>query len=533
MDKDANFLDLLQGVGLGGAVSGKNYSSEGCVGQAKCHGGPIKKPLNAPALAPWVVCSFVSCNPVKGNQIAASVGNFDPAVGGRGRFQLGSQGEDTKESIIKSFSCGFSNGIGCKLEILDRKGSKLGEFFKHLDKTGEETKANFLMKIKWGWTSTPCSEWNASMRQGNMPFSECITYLPNTLAINYSQGGFRYVIEGVDTQQKQFQTLNDKVYPEGGGKMKLKDAVIKAWKDSIPSTKVSFKRHVPNPGGGKGKMVDIDEPFVNDSKQPAIATWKCEGTGTMAAVVKWKGPFKTDKGKGLRPVWNDKDSEPHITYIESGCKGSPTDQCLRTYIVNGGKHSPVISFNPTIAWNPQATAEAYGGGAGSTDTGASHKRLGVDENDCIVVKGPDGVGERTAIPPTEESVENDGPENAQKATDSAMAAQAHANNELNEPITAELIIQGDPQMCNILDWIGSYISIVVVNPFHPVLEKGGGSGQVKTSEWLANPTCNPILTSKAYRIDAINHDMKEGSYTTTIKVEWDPGLKGRGGANAK
>jgi hypothetical protein len=528
--KDANFLDLLQGDISGGRVSGSNYDSSFCVGQADCRGGKIIKPLNAAGLAPWVICSFVDCNPIKGDQIAATVGSFDPAVRGSKK-----RGIVPPESIIKSFSCGFSDGIGCKLEILDRKGTKLGNFFKNLDKEidQEKTKSNFIMKIMYGWTSTVCPGKNASNKYGNMPSSKCIYYLPNTLQINYTQGGFRYILEGIDTQQKQFQTNNDKIYPEGGGKMKLKDAVIQAWKESIPSTKVSFKRKLPPVPGQPGRIVDIAEPFVNESGQPAMSIWKCDGVGTMAAVVNWKGPFKTDKGKGLKPVWNDKDSEPHITYIESGCEVLPSDQCLRTYIVNGGKHSPVISFNPTIAWNPQATAEAYGGGAGSTDTGASHKRVGVDENDCIVVKSDDGVGVRTAIPPTEASVENEGPDNAQKATDSAMAAQAHANNELNEPISAELIVQGDPQMCHILDWIPQYISIVVVNPFHPVLSAGGKSGQIKTSEWLANPTCNPILTSKTYRITAINHDIKEGSYTTTIKVEWDPGLKGRGGANPK
>jgi len=370
------------------------------------------------------------------------------------------------------------------------------------------------MQVKWGWACTPCAT-----AKEKMPKSDCHYFLPTALQINYSNGGFKYILEGEDTAQKTFQTNMDNVYPEVGGKMKLKDAVIQAWKDSTPSTEVSFRRRVP----GTKTMSIIDEPFVTTHGQPVVSNWPCGGINTMSAVVKWKAPYKTDKGYGLKPMFNNETSTPHIMYVESGCKTvnkTIFDLCERTYIVNGGKHSPVISFNPTIAWTPQVTAEAYGGGAGSTATGASIKRKASQEdNDCIVVGAAKNVGERTAIPPTEQVVDNEGPDNAQKATDEGMNAQANANNNFTEPLNAELIVEGDPEMDRALMWFEKYISIVVVNPFHPVVVRQGSKGQIKNSEWLANPTCNPILTSKTYRITKINHDMKEGSYTTTISVD--------------
>jgi hypothetical protein len=301
--------------------------------------------------------------------------------------------------------------------------------------------------------------------------------------------------------------------------MKLKDAVIQAWKETTPSVEVSFKRRVPD----TMLMSDIAEPFVTEGKQPVVGIYPTEGTNIMAAVVKWKGIYKTDKGYGLKPVWNNESTVPHIMYVESGCKSELSYRCIQTYIVNGGKHSPVISFNPNIAWTPQVAAEKFGGGAGSTAHGASQERTASSEdNDCIEVDTAKNVGIRTALPPTDDGVENEGPENAQRASDAGMNAQTNANKVYSEPINAELVVQGDPKMDSPYRWWHKYISIVVVNPFHPVLRKEGKAGQIKNADWLAYPTCNPILTSKTYRIEKVSHDMKEGSYTTTISVTRDP-----------
>ena len=499
MPNNNRFIDILSSSTGLGAVENRSID---CIGKADCT-GPIKKPIDCPGLAPWVVCSFVSCDPIKGNQIAATVGGFDPA--------------SKEESLIKSFSLGFTDGTGCKLEIRDRKGSDLSLFFEKLQKDIKDRNKSFEMKIRFGWTCTPgvgCESYDA--RPEPMKVSKCHTFTPLTLQINYSKGGFNYILEGKDKLQGVFQTRMDNVYPEGGGKMKLKDAIIQAWKDTPAGPiKVSFKRRVP----GTLDMVDIEKPFVNSSRQEIVHnSWRCEGTNPLSSVAKWKAPYKTDRGYGLRPMWDNTASEPTLVYVESGCKSEEDDRCHHTYIVNGGKYSPVISFSPTMNWTPEAVAEAYGGGAGSTATGASLKRKASrEDNDCIVVEAGEGVGERTAIPPNESVVENEGPENAQRSADEGMNAQSNANN-FKENIEAELVIQGDPEMDNTLQWISKKISIVVVNPFHPVLKLEGSRGQIKNSEWLANPTCNPILTDKKWQINGVVHDMKEGSYTTTLKV---------------
>jgi hypothetical protein len=437
------------------------------------------------------------------------VGGFDPAA--------------KQEGLIKSYSMGFSDGLGCKLEIRDRKGSDLSKFFEKLSKAPDKEKTKYQMRVRFGWTCYHCDGIPGSRKGTGEAWGKYVSrehfFLPTTLQINYSKGGFNYILEGNDLMQTAFQLQMDKTYGSSENKMKLKDAVIQAWKDTPNGPiKCTFKRRVP----GSTAMVDIDKPFVTESRQEVVGKWDTKAMNPMSAVADWKSNWKTDEGYGLHPVWVS-GPEPEIMYMESGCNKTRKDLCEHTYIVNGGKHSPVISFNPTINWKYASTAEAYGGGAGSTDTGASMKRKASrEDNDCIVVEAVENVGERTSLPPTDQVVENEGPENAQKSSDKGMNAQAQANN-FSEKLEAELIVQGDPLMDQAKMWIGKIVSIVVVNPFHPVLKRQGSRGQIKNSEWLANPTCNPILTSKQWRIENVSHNMKEGSYTTTIKVLRLPG----------
>jgi hypothetical protein len=36
--------------------------------------------------------------------------------------------------------------------------------------------------------------------------------------------------------------------------------------------------------------------------------------------------------------------------------------------------------------------------------------------------------------------------------------------------------------------------------------------------WLASSGCNALLSDRDYWVTAINHSIREGSYTTTLKV---------------
>ncbi|MGL1636394.1 hypothetical protein ACSTJT_23245, partial [Vibrio parahaemolyticus] len=59
-------------------------------------------------------------------------------------------------------------------------------------------------------------------------------------------------------------------------------------------------------------------------------------------------------------------------------------------------------------------------------------------------------------------------------------------------------------------------SIVVINPFH--IQDVGGED---CGEWLQAETCNAVLSNRQWLVLGTSHEIKEGSYTTTIKVRLD------------
>jgi hypothetical protein len=80
-------------------------------------------------------------------------------------------------------------------------------------------------------------------------------------------------------------------------------------------------------------------------------------------------------------------------------------------------------------------------------------------------------------------------------------------------ITAELRILGDPRQPFCEDGLKRPVSIVAINPFHIQQNVNAGCG-----EWLAIPGCNEILSNKQWLVNGINHSIKEGNYTTTLKL---------------
>ena len=464
-----------------------------CVGKSDCD-GPLKKPLDCEGLAPWVICDFLQCDNIKGASVAATVGGFDPAA--------------KQEALIKSFSYGFDDGVGCKLEIFDRKGSTFGYFFEKLNKEFAGANKNYRMRIKFGWTCSTCPGiYNKNPRLE----SKCRYFLPHTIQKVYEKGAFKYIIEGIDTMQVAFQGKDDKVQGFDDKKMLLKEAVKQVYAQYDPPVIVEFVR----PTACQTQFETIAEPFVDDAGKPATGAWKTTARDPMSAVADWKKDYVTDAGFGLAPRWDNGKADPTIKYVEQGCDSELNATCCYTYIVNGGKYSPVIAFNPEINWPFQA-AENMGGGAGSTASGESIKRNRTQTNSqgcTVIIPVDENQGERTAIPPGNEAVENHGPDNAQRASDQSINAHTQANKTLY-PMKAEMRVQGDPAMDNPMEWKTRKLSIVLINPFWPVENAGGGF----CPDFLATPVCNPIFTNKNWIIEAVSHDIKEGSFVTTIKM---------------
>jgi hypothetical protein len=113
---------------------------------------------------------------------------------------------------------------------------------------------------------------------------------------------------------------------------------------------------------------------------------------------------------------------------------------------------------------------------------------------------------------TDDATYINGPKNAMTILQQGQAANTRANVSFNS-IEAELKIQGDPTFADPIFTVGKTLALLVINPFH-VDDSGGGS----CGDWTQAETCNAVLSNKNWIIMGSHHEIKEGSYTTIIKV---------------
>ena len=98
--------------------------------------------------------------------------------------------------------------------------------------------------------------------------------------------------------------------------------------------------------------------------------------------------------------------------------------------------------------------------------------------------------------------------------------KANITRESISAIDAELRVQGNPDRKYVLapELIGCHISIVVINPFS--LYGSNDNNTNSCGDWvvLAKTSYNNVLSNRFWMIMGVNHQIKEGSYTTTFKV---------------
>jgi hypothetical protein len=237
----------------------------------------------------------------------------------------------------------------------------------------------------------------------------------------------------------------------------------------------------------------------------------------------------TENDKGTIIFWNSSSETSQLVVLEDPMPKCWADlaseQCARsigTYIVNGGKDSPVLSFDPQIKFNFAAAAKAGAGVDSETAEGESEPGNPCAEGEGTETSGPTppGGGDTTFVQMSEPFNQIYGPGNLSLAM-RGVVAMARAN-KTYENIEAELRIQGDPTLDNPFTIKVKTVSLVVVNPFH--LRRAGGNAVVSGNfqgncpEWLVGPPCNQVLSNKNWFIKGVSHEIKEGSFTTTLKL---------------
>jgi hypothetical protein len=439
-------------------------------------------------------------------------------------------------AVIKSFQYGSSDGNGAEVEIYDEEGGEFDLFVNKMVKVLDDAN-DFGCSVEWGWITADC---NGNKQLG--PHSSLHYFLILSVDIHYAAGGITFKLELQDLMEPLFETRSNDVF----NNMTLKDAIRELFQEKanprIPS--VLFKRVTPGAGGTNPCNNLNSEPVGGQAGNPASlgnlqdfnfkgpledtapdAPWECKNQTPLAAVRDWLRDKLTDADKGTIIFWNSCSPTPELIILEDPLPKCWSDlaaeQCSRsigTYLVNGGNNSPVLSFDPQIKFNFAAAARA---GAGQ-DTQTTEGDRTAPANPCPEDQpnmNPVGSGDTTYVQMTEPFNQIYGPGNLRLAI-RGVAANERAN-KTYENIEAELRIQGDPTLDNPYAIKVKTVSLVVINPFH--LRTAGGNTIVSGSfgncpEWLVGPPCNQILSNKNWFIRGVSHEIKEGSFTTTLKL---------------
>lgn len=262
-------------------------------------------------------------------------------------------------------------------------------------------------------------------------------------------------------------------------------------------------------------------PFLDgdDKLLGPKGVWRAEGQNKLYAVLRWLSKFPSDRGKGWMPQYNSEVPGGEIIFWEDPKpKDTQPDSywdqnCIGTYIVNGGKRSPVLEFNPKIRWN-FAMLTSQGGQTSSETVNATGQKGSVQPGEDI--RGLDAqsqpcAGANISATSTETHKDNFSKEATKKVIKGLNASQraikVHAF-----PIEADLVIVGNPTILPPSEaMMAKNVTIIVINHYYLRPQKD-------SLEWLAKPTCNEVLSSKAWITKSITHRIESGKYTTTIGV---------------
>ena len=416
-----------------------------------------------------------------------------------------------REAVIKSFEFGASDGVTATIEILDERGGAFDASVRAMTSSLENLGTAVFW---WGWIVTDCVTGATRMEKAGPIYLNLID-----MNVTFSGGKVKYKINCKDAGGiAKDITGEDSIWGDEKNPMGIKDGLKRMMESTDPKINIKWINK-----DGKEGAVD----FKGDPK----GVWESNGQDKLTIVSEWLESFVTTNDRGTYPVWDYTKEEPTLLLIESGNPACYSTNSQRKpfagiYVVNGGKDSNVISFNPSLNWKSfWSKATTRGGSSGAPATGkmVSKNEEGVK---CEAKWQSENLGKQQSVTVNRNSQWNDGKEGKDKVNKNQVT-----NNQANSvivsagPVNAELKMQGqvDDQFWHPTQCIGRDAHIVLINPFHLRAKDG--------CEWLAEPVCNEIFTSKEWLIQGVAHSIREGSFVTTLKVMLPPpyGGSGKGG----
>lgn len=478
-------------------------------------------------------------------------------------LSMGNASSANNEANIKSFNFGVSNGMGAKVEVADESGGVFFQFFTRMNYSNKANPAK-SMYFQWGYNvqdqfgkvravpSPPVKSSEMPEIGGDAPDTNWTLGLPSPDSTQYvssvrkllikeiecqaqSASTYKFIITGDDSLSDMNASADNRTFGGDTNPMHLTSAIRALMRPY--NIKVSFvdmrngnvlpaRFEVP-PNAGKSPGGQGGDP----AKLGPLGKWNANNKSPLQAALEWMRMMRSEDGRGFVSSWQDTSNGQMLVFrVMTGdpCIPYNAQNVLGTYLVNAGKCSPVVSFQPNFSANLPPIPKS--GSGQPTPAGGKSPNAATDTG-----LKPDPCANAAAMTNLFKSgVGNLQPGAGQSGwiwwmgdTAKKMLDAATVNiyaNLLFRSITAELTIQGNPAFEHPLMFNSYSVGVVYVNPFRPkpsVLKTFG------PLEWLqGNPSqislrtdsCSPILSNLNWMIIGANHDIRDGVYHTTLQL---------------
>lgn len=402
--------------------------------------------------------------------------------------------DDPNKAVIKSFQYGFGvagAGVGADFEIVSEGQQAIIAIIRALNKTFSMAPDDAAATtIEFGWIIKKC---NGETRKLSSMDTGPIHLMPKTMQTSYDNGTVKVKLQCIDLIARTQETRVEGNPGADDNKVPLKEAIDIIFERNSPTISIIWD--------GLGKTWFFE---IGGEKGPK-AKWPTDQQNALAASRKWLATQKTNNKKGILMAYDPLQSKLVISEGKNtSCDDAP-DCCANhkgTYVVNGGNCSDVLGFSPTVDWT--LIQHSSGGTTGSAESAANDEKA-----------NPPCPGKEDGGPATMGTVPanfRDGialGQTALRLAESAAAAEEESNKPyvIKAPIEAELVILGNPEFVNPIEFQGSTLSIVMLNPMY-----------LEGCTWIANPRCNHVLSNKNWLIKGVAHQIDAGKFTTTFKV---------------
>lgn len=504
-----------------------------CMPQIGCK--PLRLPFDHDSFAPFVEAKFIN----ETNQEITSV-------------TVGNESYKTRPNtaVIKSMEYGFITKPEAVLEIIDEAGGELGLFVDALRKCGNNRIGpGARVLLKFGWVKTDCEGYSSDNR---ITFQGFISLLVTEIEISYEKNLVKYTIKcdasnAITTNQRE-DGISGRSSPTGP-KMRLTEAI-----ERLCATKNIIVVYAREDGDGTIKtQVGVWPENMSAEEAPWIwehhgvngprGSWQGDNNDVLSTISRWLEPYRIQdgpEGAGIKMVFDSKNFDRLFLWKDPGksnirCSnfqssdegnnllsggGTKKRGYLGTFIVNGGKCSPVLNFDPKFNFISGLARKNTGGNASGVESSNSvyPENEDKEEENCKEDNKRTGPENNATIP--QHAKENYPPNLVNKETLRSNIAHIKANM-LSEfkiaNLQADMTIIGTPvdKFVDLTLFLNAPVSVIVLNPFYIA---GNMNGDCGDWSWLANTGCNQLLSDYKYICVGLNHSIKEGSYVTTLKL---------------